>query len=87
MSVNVADGAGFPGKKRLNNVLDAGQNFGTRKGRLRNMSEKINCLLDMYHRINVRIYKLQKKARDIRDLIIKEAEDNARQNAAKQPGS
>lgn len=49
------------------------------------MPEKINCLLDKYHNINVRIYKLQKKARDIRNLIIKEAEDNARQDAAKQP--
>lgn len=49
------------------------------------MSEKINCLLDRYHRINVRIAMLKDKARATKDLIVREADIESRQNAAKQP--
>lgn len=51
------------------------------------MSEKINCLLDKYHRINVRIAILKDKAREIKDLIVKEEDIESRQNAAEQPRS
>ena len=48
------------------------------------MQEKINCLLDKYRNINVRIYKLQSKANEIKNMIKKEAEIECRQNAAEQ---
>lgn len=48
------------------------------------MSEKINCLLDRYHRINVRITLLKDKAREMKDHIVREADIESRQNAAKQ---
>lgn len=49
------------------------------------MKEKINCLLDRYHRINVRIAILKDIARATKDLIVREAEIESRKNAAKQP--
>lgn len=42
------------------------------------MSEKINCLLDKYHRINVRIAILKRKAGEIKKLITKEAKIECR---------
>ena len=36
-------------------------------------STKFNCLLDKYHRINVRIVALKDKAREIKDKIVEEA--------------
>lgn len=49
------------------------------------MSEKINCLLEKYNNINVRIAILKNKANKIKDEILKETINESRQNAAEQP--
>ena len=47
------------------------------------MSEKLNCLLEKYHRLKVRIYVLQRKSREIRNLIMEEDALDLRKNATK----
>lgn len=45
--------------------------------------EKIKCLLDLFHRIEIRRCKLAAKAEEIKKQIVREAANELRQDASK----